>query len=113
MVREGLRLRVGGKADLAGRAAERERDELARGLARLNVLRHARAVREVRAGEGALVPLVAGLEKGRGLEVCCAREEGEGKVTNVREVDDRLASCAAEDVQECDREDVYSAVLAI
>ncbi len=41
------------------------------------------------------------------------REGGEGRVTNVREVDDRLAACATEDIQEGDREDVYSAVLAI
>ncbi len=77
MVREALRLRVGGKADLAGRAAERERNELARGLARLDVLRHAGAVREVRAREGALVPLVAGLERGKGSEPRLACGKGE------------------------------------
>ena len=56
-----MRLRIRREAHLPGRAAQGEGNDLARGLARLDVLREEGAVRERRAGVDRVVPLVARL----------------------------------------------------
>lgn len=61
LVREAFCLRVGREADLARPAPKRQCHELARGLARLDVLCEEGAVGERSPREDTVVPLVAGL----------------------------------------------------
>ena len=63
LICEGLRLRVGREADLARRATQGECDDLACGLTLLDILGHERAVGQVRARVGVVVPFVANLSR--------------------------------------------------